>query len=277
MNQIVQPWFCAPNGGTNASDGGIKRKMGKLKILIAENNPVLLQQLADRVSRDHQMQLVGLVDNGRDACEIIQKEEPNVIVFDMLLPYYDGFALLDKMKRKNDDNEKQRFIMTTPLSNDEIARESYRRGADYIVMKPYDVDMMANKIKSVWKAMDSENISENVPHNIEAVISEKLNQLGIPASLKGYRYLNTAIREVLKDESVLEGVTKILYPEVAKHHNSTPQRVEKAIRHAIEVAWSRNGDSKLKERFRYSMSVGKQRPTNSEFIAVLSQNIKLSV
>lgn len=249
--------------------------MKKLKVVVADNNPVLLQQLAEAISRDNQTELAGIIDNGRDAYEIIEKEKPDVVVFDLLLSYYDGFALLDKIKQNKEYSEKLKLIMTTPIADDSIAKEAYRKGIDYIIIKPYNVETMVDKIKDIYKAMERKH-SEELAHNMEAIISNKLNQIGVPASLKGYRYMITAVKEVLKDETVLEGVTKILYPGVAKIHNSTPQRVEKAIRHAIEVAWTRNGDSKLKEEFQYAMNAEKDRPTNSEFIAILSQNIKIS-
>lgn len=251
--------------------------MEKLKVMIADNNPVLLQQVSETMSRDNQIELVGMADNGKDAYRIIENEEPNVVVFDLLLPYYDGFALLDKVKPQKADDGKIKFIMTTPLTNDALVKESYRRGVDYIIAKPYDVRMIAEKIKTVFTIMDTNRKSDGYSHGVEALISNKLNQIGIPASLKGYRYMITAIKEVLKDETMLDGITKVLYPGVAKKHNSTPQRVEKAIRHAIEVAWMRNDGCKLKEQFEYSANSGRIRPTNSEFIAVLSQNIKMTV
>lgn len=249
--------------------------MEKLKVIIADSNPVLLQQLAEVISRDNQMELVGIADNGRDAYEVIKKEQPDIVVFDLLLSYYDGFALLDKMKRHKVYNEKLNLILTTPIADDSIAKEAYRKGIDYIIIKPYNVEIMVDKIKGIYRAMERK-FAERLTQNIDAVISNKLNQIGVPASLKGYRYMITAVKEVLKDETVLEGVTKILYPGVAKIHNSTPQRVEKAIRHAIEVAWTRNGDSELREEFQYAMNSEKNRPTNSEFIAILSQKIKIS-
>lgn len=140
----------------------------------------------------------------------------------------------------------------------------------------YDMEAIAGRIERIYTFLNGREISPNYSNTIDGVISKHLNEIGIPPSLKGYRYIITAIKEVLKDETVLEGITKILYPTVAKLHNSTSQRVEKAIRHAIEVAWSRNQDSKLKEEFKYATSMGKSRPTNSEFIATLSQYIKMS-
>ena len=162
---------------------------------------------------------------------------------------------------------------------DTIINESYSKGIDYIFVNPNEAGVLAGKVDKIQYMIESNENRSRHCKNVEAIITEKLNRLGIPASLKGYRYMITGIREVLKDETVLEGVTKVLYPGIAKKHNSTPQRVEKAIRHAIEVAWNRNSsnESKLKQKFQYLSNPHRLRPTNSEFIAVISQNIKMEL
>lgn len=248
--------------------------MKKFKVMIADNNPILLQQLTNVINCDNQMELIGSADNGKDAYSILEKGEPNVVLFDLLLPYYDGFALLDKIKLQDNCDERMRLIMTTSLTNDAVISESYKRGVDYIIAKPYDVEAMATKIKKICTVMDRNQSTTAFCQGIDVKISKKLNQIGIPARLKGYRYMITAMKEILRDETMLEGVTKILYPAVAKKHNSTPQRVEKAIRHAIEVGW-KSSDNKFKKEFEYSLNSEKVRPTNSEFIAVLSQQLKM--
>lgn len=158
---------------------------------------------------------------------------------------------------------------------DMIIHESYNRGIDYILVNPQEIGMYAGKVDKIHYVMD--HSKEKTVKTQKNTIIDELNKIGMPASLKGYRYMITAIQEVLKDETVLEGITKVLYPEIAKQHESTPQRVEKAIRHAIEVAWNRNQDSKLRQKFRYLANQQKSRPTNSEFIAVISQEIKANV
>lgn len=271
--QYFSPFIATEKYNKKLKEG---RKMNKLKVVIADNNPVLLQQLAEKVSCDNQLELVGAVDNGKDAYHLIEREKPNAVVFDLLLSYYDGFALMDKIKQQEGYDEETKLIMTTPLTSDMVISESYRKGVDYIIVKPYDIETISEKIKGVCSLSKTKDYAQGFTRSVDVLIANKLNQIGVPASLKGYRYMITAIKEVLEDETALEGVTKVLYPGVAKKHNSTPQRVEKAIRHAIEVAWSRNNGSKLKEEFEYSINSGKTRPTNSEFIAVLSQKIKMS-
>ena len=145
------------------------------------------------------------------------------------------------------------------------------------IVEPYNFFRVSNDMDGMYGAETIYEEHGNLHTRMELLISRRLIEIGVPASLKGYRYIITAIEEVVMDEAVLEGVTKVLYPEVAKKHNSTPQRVEKAIRHAIEVAWSRNGDSRLKKAFKYSVDSGKNRPTNSEFIALSAQYIKATL
>lgn len=145
------------------------------------------------------------------------------------------------------------------------------------IAEPYNFFMVSNNLNGMYGAETRYEEHSNLHTSMELLISRRLIEIGVPASLKGYRYMITAIEQVVMDEAVLEGVTKVLYPEVAKKHHSTSQRVEKAIRHAIEVAWSRNDDCRLKEAFKYSANSGKSRPTNSEFIALLAQHIKTTL
>lgn len=248
--------------------------MKKLKLLIADSNTILLNELANRLMCDSQIEWVSVVNNGLEAYEIITTRQPDVVIFDLLLPFYDGFTLIEKLKREGNCSEETKFVMTTPLTNDLLISESFRIGVDYVLIKPYDIDIMAQKIKRIYTVTDIMSCNNGHVQDIDEIISNNLTNIGIPANLIGYRYMITAIKQVLNDATALDGVTKILYPDVARVHNSTPQRVEKAIRHAIEVAWSRNDENKDKMEFRYSIRPGKLRPTNSEFLAVMSRQIK---
>lgn len=245
--------------------------MKKLKVLVADSQVIIRRQLIQEIGKDEQFQIIGATGNGKEAYEIFEKEEPDIVIFDLLLPIYDGYTLLDKMKEYGVSDE-QKLIMTTPLTSDLLASEAFNHGVDYVLTKPYDVTVTVRKIKTLFGRMNRNTI----PGETEMMISKKLNEIGIPVRLKGYRYLITALKRVLDNEDTLESVTKILYPDVAKKHNSTAQRVEKAIRHAIEVAWSINVDNPAQKEFKYLIGAGKTRPTNSEFIAKLAQDMKLS-
>ncbi len=264
--------------------------MENIKVVIADSHPKLRNQLAKQIMQDKNLKLVGVADNGKEAYEFYKSKKPSVILFDLLLTVYDGLTLLDKIKEDSPPTD-MKLIMTTSLYNDVLLNEALSNGVDYIIQKPYDTEIIAEKIKKIYfligqemKAGKQEDIvndkyfqtRQNHDKRLENIISNKLNELGIPARLKGYRYMITAVKEVMSNEDALESVTKVLYPDVAQKHNSTPQRVEKAIRHAIEVAWMSKENNSFKNQFNYLLSTGKIRPTNTEFIAKLSQNIRIS-
>ena len=275
--------------------------MKKLKVLVAESQVVVKQQLLQELKKDTQMEIIGAAENGKEAYEMFEREEPNIIIFDLLLPIYDGYTLLDKMN-ENGISSEQKLIMTTPLTSDLLVSEAFHQGVDYVLTKPYDATLAVGRIRSLYDRMNQitnvrtaetvvgykkiketehvrpYNIStiEETTQGVNQIISKKLNEIGVPARLKGYRYLITAIKRVLENDEALDAVTKILYPDIAKKHNSTAQRVEKAIRHAIEVAWSKEDDNQARQAFQNIISVGKSRPTNSEFIAKLVQEIRLT-
>lgn len=248
--------------------------MKRISVLIADNNPFLLNQLAKEITDDLQLELVGATNNGRDAYEMITTQKPDVVLFDLFLPYYDGLTLVDKITVEGHVTEQMKLVMSSPATNDSLTSEIFRRGVDYVLAKPYDLKTMTHKIKQIYTIMNTSVYKYGKPHDLDSIISNTLTKIGIPASLTGYKYLITAVKEVIEDDAMLEGITKVLYPSIAKKHNSTPQRVEKAIRHAIEVAWSQNNDSKFKNEFKNTLKSGKIRPTNSEFIAVLSRQIQ---
>lgn len=154
-------------------------------------------------------------------------------------------------------------------------RVQYLDDVEYIIIKPRDIIFSSENIGRFLER--EENAGGNLFCDIGVVISNKLTQIGIPVRLKGYRYIITAVKAVIRNEDALDGITKILYPLIAKRHHSTPQRVEKAIRHAIEVAWKEDEECDFKKAIQNLTGKNRQRPTNSEFIAFLSQEIKAEI
>lgn len=274
--------------------------MKKLKVLVADNQVVVRQQLLQELRKDEYIEIVGAVDNGKDAYEIFEREEPNIVIFDLLLPIYDGYVLLDKMNEHGIHNN-QKLVMTTPLTNNMLVSEAFNQGVDYVLTKPYDARAISVQLRMIHDKMNQAAVYENVMagnsarkirntnidriynssefdriyQKLDEIISNRLNEIGIPVRLKGYNFIITAVKEVLGNDGKLEAVTKVLYPDVARKHGSTPQRVEKAIRHAIEVAWMIDENNLIHKEFKYIMGAGKDRPTNSEFIAKLTQDVRL--
>lgn len=274
--------------------------MKKLKVLVADNQVVVRQQLLQELRKDEYIEIVGAVDNGKDAYEIFEREEPNIVIFDLLLPIYDGYVLLDKMNEHGIHNN-QKLVMTTPLTNNMLVSEAFNQGVDYVLTKPYDARAISVQLRMIHDKMNQAAVYENVMagnsarkirntnidriynssefdriyQKLDEIISNRLNEIGIPVRLKGYNFIITAVKEVLGNDGKLEAVTKVLYPDVARKHGSTPQRVEKTIRHAIEVAWMIDENNPIHKEFKYIMGAGKDRPTNSEFIAKLTQDVRL--
>lgn len=274
--------------------------MKKLKVLVADNQVVVRQQLLQELRKDEYIEIVGAVDNGKDAYEIFEREEPNIVIFDLSLPIYDGYVLLDKMNEHGIHNN-QKLVMTTPLTNNMLVSEAFNQGVDYVLTKPYDARAISVQLRMIHDKMNQAAVYENVMagnsarkirntnidriynssefdriyQKLDEIISNRLNEIGIPVRLKGYNFIITAVKEVLGNDGKLEAVTKVLYPDVARKHGSTPQRVEKAIRHAIEVAWMIDENNPIHKEFKYIMGAGKDRPTNSEFIAKLTQDVRL--
>lgn len=274
--------------------------MKKLKVLVADNQVVVRQQLLQELRKDEYIEIVGAVDNGKDAYEIFEREEPNIVIFDLLLPIYDGYVLLDKMNEHGIHNN-QKLVMTTPLTNNMLVSEAFNQGVDYVLTKPYDARAISVQLRMIHDKMNQAAVYENVMagnsarkirntnidriynssefdriyQKLDEIISNRLNEIGISVRLKGYNFIITAVKEVLGNDGKLEAVTKVLYPDVARKHGSTPQRVEKAIRHAIEVAWMIDENNPIHKEFKYIMGAGKDRPTNSEFIAKLTQDVRL--
>lgn len=266
--------------------------MKKFKVLIADAQNEVRRQLVKALKDDQSIEIVGETDNGKEAYELYTDHNPDIVLFELLLPVYDGYTLLEKMQQSA-KNSKTMYIIITSINKDILISEALNRGVNYVIMKPFDCNIMAEKIKKVYLRMN-EILKENksmldyntddlsicaksgtIPQ-MDTIISNKLNEIGVPARLKGYRYMITAVKEVISNEDALEGVTKVLYPDVAKKHNSTPQRVEKAIRHAIEVALSVEDAYNNGSKDKYSVRYKKGRPTNSEFIAQISREIRQS-
>lgn len=209
-----------------------------------------------------------------------------MVLLDIVMPKLDGLTVMDKIR--NDKNMKKRpaFIMISAIGQEKITEDAFSLGADYYIMKPFDNDVVLNRIKhvrnaeahkgsEVRKVNAYERKQELEERNLESDVTDIIHEIGVPAHIKGYQYLREAIIMSVRDMEMLNSITKILYPEIAKKYQTTPSRVERAIRHAIEVAWSRGKMDTIDELFGYTIHNGKGKPTNSEFIALIADKIRL--
>ena len=283
--------------------------MEKLNVAIADDNERMLRELGDIVRSDEELQVVGTAKDGEEAYEMIKKKEPDVVLLDIVMPKLDGLTVMDKIK--NDKNMKKHpaFIMISAIGQEKITEDAFSLGADYYIMKPFDNDVVLNRIKHVRNAevhkgsevrkvnayerkqeLEERNLESDVTNiihdsgaepeedrstSLESQVTAIIHEVGVPAHIKGYQYLREAIIMSVRDMEMLNSITKILYPGIAKKYQTTPSRVERAIRHAIEVAWSRGKMDTIDELFGYTIHNGKGKPTNSEFIALIADKIRL--
>ena len=259
--------------------------MEKLNVAIADDNERMLQLLDQIVRSDEELEVVGKAGNGEDLIEIIKEKEPDVVLLDIIMPKLDGLAVMDRINHE-ENIKKPAFIVISAVSQEKTTEDAFELGADYYILKPFNNDMVLNRIRRVKtrqerstgkekKRKNFESKKEYLEHNLEADVTSIIHEVGVPAHIKGYQYLRDAIIMSVTDMEMLNSITKILYPTIAKRHQTTPSRVERAIRHAIEVAWSRGKMDTIEELFGYTVSGGKGKPTNSEFIALIADKIRL--
>lgn len=257
--------------------------MEHLSVAIADDNQRILDMLETVIGMDKELNLVGKAKNGEEMCQIIKDKQPDVVLLDLIMPKMDGLTVMEQVSQDKNVSKRPYFIVVTAVGQERITEDAFNKGANYYIMKPFNNEMLLNRIKSVRKMFrNNEKKSEDTKRenavrgeNLENRVTNMLHEIGIPAHIKGYHYLRDAIIMAVEDMDVLNAITKILYPTVAKKYQTTSSRVERAIRHAIEVAWSRGKLDTLDELFGYTVSTGKGKPTNSEFIALIADTIQL--
>lgn len=257
--------------------------MEHLNVAIADDNERILDLLEEIINMDKDLQVVGKAKNGEEMCQIIKNKEPDVVLLDLIMPKMDGLSVMETINRDTSARKKPSFIVVTAVGQEKITEDAFNKGANYYIMKPFNNEVLVNRIKSVSKVFRShdrkveETVENTQPREEDLVnrVTNMLHEIGIPAHIKGYHYLRDAIMMSVEDMDVLNAITKVLYPTVAKKYQTTSSRVERAIRHAIEVAWSRGKLDTLDELFGYTVSNGKGKPTNSEFIALIADTIQL--
>lgn len=259
--------------------------MEKLNIAIADDNEKIVQLLETIVGSDDSLEVVGKAGNGEELLEVIREKEPDVVLLDIIMPKMDGLTVMERVNH-NPELKRPAFIVISAISQDKTTEDAFEMGADYYILKPFDNDLVLNRIRRIRERQDSgqpkvrkvnayESKQEYLERNLEADVTNIIHEVGVPAHIKGYQYLRDAIIMSVTDMEMLNSITKILYPTIAKRHQTTPSRVERAIRHAIEVAWSRGKMDTIDELFGYTVSNGKGKPTNSEFIAMIADKIRL--
>lgn len=250
----------------------------KLKIVIADNTSELGVSCA-KALKSYGMDVVSCPKDGDEVLKSIKKEKPDVLLSDVFLPNTDILGILDRMK-DIDKKDRPMVMVMSNFDNQQLEKATLDAGASYYFLKPFDINTMAERIikLSGWKnEISPVVVKDNVVTDpeLELMVTEIIHQIGVPAHIKGYHYLREAIILSVKNSEILGSVTKLLYPTVAKNHGTTSSRVERAIRHAIEVAWDRGDIDVLNSYFGYTIQNDRGKPTNSEFIAMISDKLRL--
>ena len=254
-----------------------KKMETSAKILICDENTDERRSLKEKLSKSG-FSFVDEAKNGEDALSKMAKNHYDVAVVDLWMSGVDGIGIIRNIDISG-AKERPAFILTSPINRQSILIEASEAGADVCLLKPFDYTALIGHINSLVrikaKRKDGNTVNSATPPDMEAQVTKIIHQIGIPAHIKGYQYLRTAILMTIEDTDIINSVTKILYPTVAKKYATTTSRVERAIRHAIEVAWDRGDVDTLNSYFGYTIQNSRGKPTNSEFIAMIADNLRL--
>lgn len=254
----------------------------KTTVLIGDDS-VEYGQMFCRVLGEKNVEAITTAKDGDEILKRIQSEHPDVVIMDTFLAKMDAIGIMKTIKKSG--NYCPLFIVTTSYNNELLEKEIMTNGASYFILKPFDMHMMAEVILDLTQKtsfQETKRVSAfakmpEMSNDIELLVTEVIHQIGVPAHIKGYHYLREAIMLCIQDNDLINSVTKILYPTVAKKFQTTSSRVERAIRHAIEVAWDRGDVDTLNAYFGYTIHNGRGKPTNSEFIAMIADKLRLQM
>ena len=264
--------------------------MKKIRIGLVDDNKDFCDVVTENLLKQSNMEIIFTAHDGLEAIDELNKGKcPDILILDLIMPHMDGFGVLEALNSL-ELKTYPRVIMTSAVGQDTIIQKAISLGAQYYLVKPINMSLLIKRINQMSESIGdlfikeagSSNLKKSMllrdsftSNDLEIDITNLIHEIGVPAHIKGYQYLRDAIIMSVGDMEMLNSITKILYPTIAKHHQTTPSRVERAIRHAIEVAWSRGKMDTIEELFGYTVSNGKGKPTNSEFIALISDKIRL--
>lgn len=243
--------------------------MDKLRIVLTDTNEDARDMLKEALEETGRFVVTGSTGNGEEALRFIEETKPDMVLLDLILPNLDGMGILRRLEGK----DRPLIVAISAMARQDIVVEAGNLGASMFISKPYHQDALIENLLSLAET------SGNQTHapGLEELVTSIIHEVGVPAHIKGYQYVREAIMITVENMDVINSVTKVLYPEVAKRYHTTPSRVERAIRHAIEVAWDRGDLETLQKFFGYTVSNAKGKPTNSEFIAMISDQIRLKL
>ena len=252
----------------------------KKRIVIVDDNRDFCRNLRDFLCATDSYEVVATAHDGKTGYELVLETKPDLLLTDIVMPIMDGLTLMGRIANNSAMSKKPRIIAFSASGYDSVIANATRLGAEFYFIKPFEMAALKDRIDEIMsdKAIESVSVSKKkTTGDLETNITMYIQQLGVPAHIKGYQYIRDAIMMVIDDMDAINSITKFLYPTVAKHYNTTSSRVERAIRHAIEVAWDRGNPDILNELFGYTILSTRGKPTNSEFIAMIADKIRLDM
>lgn len=260
----------------------------KYSVMIADENKKTISPLISEFQNSSDFEIADIVDDGNLVTDKIKELRPDVLITELVFPKKDGLDLLSDIKEMK-LRRSPLIIVTSALSSDKVIRQCMELNANYFIAKPYSPEVLLKVTRKLLnekkettmfkiqdeKEEDNSYITNSIDEIMETKVTNIIHKVGVPAHIKGYKYLRTAILKSIADEDIINSVTKELYPQIALYYKTTPPRVERAIRHAIEVAWNRGEEETLQKIFGYTVQSNKGKPTNSEFIAMIADRLRL--
>ena len=260
----------------------------KTQVIIADDNIEFGNIVFEYLNNQNDIEVIGVARDGIEAFELITTKLPDLVILDMIMPRLDGLGVLEKVAAEQLEKPPV-FIILSAVGQDKIIQKALVLGAEYYIVKPFDMEVLVSRIRQLKEINQSKVIKSDswhdvkVPHtslsrrDLEVEVTGFMREIGIPANIKGYQFIRHAVMLAVKDRDIINSITKQLYPQIAKEHNTTPSRVERAIRHAIEVTWSRGQLDTINSLFGYTINLDKGKPTNSEFIAMVADKLRLEM
>lgn len=249
--------------------------MEKTRLLVIDDNEALVDMIEEYFSSHELINVALKAYTGDEGINLIEKNlnDYDVIILDLIMPKKDGIYVLEEMKKRNIYKP---VIISTSYNSDEMIRRVSEYGVHYFLLKPYELSDLENRILEASNVREKENKNINIYHNnLQISVTKILHELGVPSHIKGYQYIREGILLIYNNPEIIGGITKELYPEIANKYDTTVSRVERAIRHAIEVSWNRGDWELMEEIFGHSVDIDKAKPTNSEFIVTVADKLRL--
>lgn len=251
----------------------------RIKVAFADDNKEFSEIMNEYLSQQPDIEVVGVAYNGEQIISIIDEKKPDVVILDIIMPHLDGIGVLERINTSG--GKRPKIIMLTAFGQETITQRVVELGADYYVLKPFNMEVLVSRIRQLAGMITTQRPQVTAQaikaKSVDVEVTNIIREIGIPAHIKGYQYLRDAIMMIISEIELLGAVTKVLYPMIAEKYSTTPSRVERAIRHAIEVAWNRGNIDMINRLFGYTVKLEKGKPTNSEFMAMIADRLRMEM